>query len=304
MKKLITWRFILSLIFIVIVTAVVYGLFHFDSKWSSGENDIFKLSLCIVIAIISVIYFFIGKKYNDVNLKNLFLVFSIWTAAVSSVAFLTENTIILLFNGIHFLYSRAIPEIFSVTAPIIIPVLGFISEMLVLTTGIVYGRLSNADKKLSFVFYKITALLLWFISMLFFYSITLIFLKIPYTVLKQKTALESGLIVSGVLCCMWYFFAGTKTSKGNLPKTLSAISLWNILAVILRFVTSSLIPLYLSGGYISLLGAVSVLTDSKAIIYLSAFMAELALISAGVLLRIHLDKKKLLQKSQQRIISE
>ena len=292
MKKLVIWRFILPLIFAAIATILAYGIVCLDQRWSNGKNDIYKLSLFIAIAIISVIYFFVGKKYNDVNVKKLFLIFSIWTAVISSVSFLTKNSTILLLSGIHYYYSGAILEIFPASTPVIILISGFISEMLVLTTGIVYGRLSNADKKLSFVFYKITALLLWFISMLFFYSITLIFLKIPYTVLKQKTALESGLIVSGVLCCMWYFFAGTKTSKGNLPKTLSAISLWNILAVILRFVTSSLIPLYLSGGYISLLGAVSVLTDSKAIIYLSAFMAELALISAGSLLRIHLDKKK------------
>ncbi len=292
MKKLVIWRFILPLIFAAIATILAYGIVCFDQRWSNGKNDIYKLSLFIAIAIISVIYFFVGKKYNDVNVKKLFLIFSIWTAVISSVSFLTKNSTILLLSGIHYYYFGAILEIFPASTPIIILISGFISEMLVLTTGIVYGRLSKPEKKYTFTFYKISSLLLWILSMLFFYSITLIFLKIPYTVLKQNIALESGRIISGTLCCLWYFFAGIKTSKGNLLKTLSAISLWNVLAVILRFVTTSFIPLYLSGGYISLLSAVSVFTNSKAIIYLSAFAVELALISSGVLFGRHLDKKK------------
>ncbi len=291
MKKFIIWRFILPLIYTVIAIAVAYGTFFFDSKYSSAENDVFRLSLCIAISIISVMYFFAGKKYYDVNLKKLLLIFSIWSIIISSAVLLTRQPLLLLLSGALCCYTNFIPAVFPVTSPALCLILGFAFEMIILISGIIYGRISNKySNRPFFTYYKISALLLWFISMLFFYSITLIFLKIPYTVLNQKTALETGRIVSGVLCCMWYFFAGIKTSKGNLLKTLLIISLWNVLAVILRFVTDSFIPLYLSGGYISLLGSVSVFTNSKAIIYLSAFALEIFFLSLGVFIDRHANK--------------
>ena len=293
MKKLVFARFILYVAWIIPTILMLLLLTLFDQKYRLDMEAFYSLTVRLSIALVAVLYFFIGKKYYDVNLKKLLLIFSIWSIIISSLVLLTSQPLLLLLSGALYCYTNLIPVTFPITSPALCLILGFAFEMIILMSGIIYGRLSNKySNRPFFTYYKISALLLWILSMLFFYSITLIFLKIPYTVLKQKTALETGRIVSGVLCCMWYFFAGIKNSKCNLPKAISAISLWNVLAVILRFVSPSFIPLYLSGGYISILSAVSVFTDSKPIIYLSAFAVELALISSGVLFGRHLDKKK------------
>ncbi|MDO5479140.1 MAG: hypothetical protein Q4G23_08255 [Clostridia bacterium] len=293
MKKLVFARFIIYVVWLIPTILMLLLLTLFDQKYWLDMEAFYSLTVRMSIALVSVLYFFAGKKCYDVNLKKLLLIFSIWSIIISLSVLLTSQPLLLLLSGALYCYTNFIPVMFPVTSPALCLILGFAFEMIILMSGIIYGRLSNKySNRPFFTYYKISSLLLWILSMLFFYSITLIFLKIPYTVLKQNIALESGRIISGALCCLWYFFAGIKTSKGNLLKTLSAISLWNVLAVILRFVSTSFIPLYLSGGYISLLSAVSVFTNSKAIIYLSAFAVELALISSGVLFGRHLDKKK------------
>ena len=84
MKKLVFARFIIYVVWLIPVILTLLLLTLFDQKYWLDTEAFYSLTVRLSIALVSVLYFFMGKKYYDVNLKKLLLIFSIFNVCFSS----------------------------------------------------------------------------------------------------------------------------------------------------------------------------------------------------------------------------
>ena len=130
-----------------------------------------------------------------------------------------------------------------------------------------------------------------------------------FAVYILKTTPKTGLIVgaaAGILAAaVLYFLAGFKNHKASIPKISLWYFLWTITVLVIASFFKSPILSLVAGGYI-LFSQINYFlpTGLEILCSVLAFILEFFFLASGVLSGRHLDKKKLLQKSQQRIISE
>ncbi len=299
MKKLIITRILAFFTYILalISAAIMLYVCGIDTNVKMTEN--WAMEVCYSLGIIAMflLYFFAGKKFYEISIKKMILVFFIWTVLIfAATAFINKNMFYL--NGGYSWLSVYIDILGFTKSPYLSGIIGFLVEIIVIIMGIYMGRIKAGKTEGKYViflskFYGI--IIAYVISCLMSAIYVLASPKAPLEYLEKK-GMGFSWIIAMLVVALWYIYAGFKSFRLNLKITLTSFLLWDALGIFLWVVFEKMILLSLSGGYMAFSMVLIDIANGKHkwLTYIGAYLLETLFITAGVLLGRHFNKKKVL----------
>ncbi len=311
MKKLIISRFLamLAFIFTAVAAAVVLYASGFNSLEGAIGNKVIDICHSTGIIAMCLLYFFAGKKFYEVSIKKLLLVFFIWTVAVFSASIFINPYLTYLSGGYSW-FPAYINNILGFTKnPYLSGIIGFFVEMAIIILGIYTGRIKagKTEGKYSIYLSKFCGIIIAFIISCMVRGLFVILSKRAPMGYLSKEGVRLGWIISMLPVSLWYIYAGFKSFRTNLKITLPVVLLWDALGVFLWYIFKSWKLLAVNGGYFAFLEGICYITEDRYLLlsFIVAYILEVLFITAGVLLGRYFNKRKALKgENPKEIVSE
>ncbi len=299
MKKLIISRFLAMLVFAIVMIAEIFVTVTCGIDTNDSSNQKFLEDLCFSSGIFAVclVYFFAGKKFYEVSIKKLILVFFIWGTLVT-VASIFIDYLTILSGGLSCLQDYVL-KVGITKKPFISQIIGFLVEMAVIVSGIIVGRIENnkTDGKHFVYISKVLAVIIGFITFSILKSIIGLIYDIPKMNYLDQIGLKWGFLTAMLVAGLWYFYIGFKVFRTNLKIALPVFLVCDLVVIFIWLASGILENALLGevgyGGFLSGLKGIlfgKVFWSASSIIFLS----EALFLTIGVLLGRRFDKKRAL----------
>ncbi len=308
MKKLIITRILAFFVFYIVhltVELIMYscGIDIFDEAIG---NWISEVTASAGIIGICVLYFFAGKKFHDVSIKKLLLVFFIWTAVAFAATIFIHKYMFYLGAG-YVCFPSYIHRLGLTKDYFLSGIIGFFTEMTVIIMGIFIGRINAGKTDGKHVIYlsKFCGIILaYVISCMLIGLFIATSPRAPMGYLTREGQIF-GWAVSMLPVALWSIYAGFKSFRTNLKITLPIFLLWNAFTVLLNSAFGLWDFLKLGGIFRAFSMGLIVMTDGKYkwFVYIVAYLLEALLITAGVFLGRYFNKRKALKGENPREIT-
>ena len=300
MKKLIIIRLVSMVAWFLgtEITAVLLCGFHPDDIMNNWWN----VNFCYASGMIALylFYFFAGNFFHDISIRKLIPTFFIWTLlAILSDAFLAEYLI--YSSGSFILFSADVLTMSFTDNRYLAYLIGFFIEILVLVTGILIGRITSGKIPGGNFVYpaKFFAVIIATMTARFVRHIVVAVSVNPDINYLKEAALDLGWVISLLAVAAWYFYIGYKCYNTKLKIVIPFYFIWNVIGVVLWQISGNWNAIMFCGGYTGFFNGIRVCTPNRLlwVVCIGAFLLEIFFLTSGVLIKRHLDKKKLLQNS-------
>jgi len=285
---LVAWMLGMLITFLILILCKVHP--------EDISNDWWNKNFCLTagMAALYITYFFAGKRFHDINIKKLILVFFIWTLLVLLMD-AVFGIYLMYLSGSFICFTADVISMGITGNPYLAYIIGFFIEISVIVTSVLMGRISSgkSDGK-HFVFLsKIMSVIIAIITSRFVRHIVVFFSDNPNVNFIAQEGLRLGWLISIITVGLWYFYVGVKCFRTQLKIVLPVYFLWDIIGVSVWRIFGIWDAVILCGGYNGFFsGLRGILPDSFLLpVCIGAFLLEALFLASGVLLGRHLDKK-------------